>query len=219
MPRAPRRRALGSQGRESPGRGHLGPGAHREGSRRHPVRGRDRHRLPGGVLRARCRRHRQSARARAQGRRRGAHRCKDRTPGSHHQSDRHHRGVRRRDGRARRSGRGDGLRGADRPAEDHHPRVAQPQSRGDHRDADDGVDDPKPGADARRSERRRQRGDGRHRCGDALGRDGGRQISGQGRAGDGGGDPRRGEIPARGTQSRGRAEGMFGTPKRRSRWR
>ena len=53
-----------------------------------------------------------------------------------------------------------------------------------------------PGADARRSERRGQRRDGRHRRGDALGRDRRRALSGQGGAGHGGGDRGRGEIPA-----------------------
>jgi len=53
------------------------------------------------------------------------------------------------------------------------------------RHANHGVDDPEPGADACRSERCRQCRDGRDRCRDAVGRNGSRQISGQGRRGDG----------------------------------
>ena len=107
-------------------------------------------------------------------------------------------------------GRGDGLCRAHRSAEDHHSPVARLQPRGDHGDADDGVDDPEPGADARRGQRCRQRRDGRHRCRDALGRDGRRPLSGEGGRGHGGGDPRRREVSARHPRPRAaRAEGEF----------
>ena len=84
------------------------------------------------------------------------------------------------------------------------------QSRGDHGHADDGVDDPESGADARRGERRRQRRHGRHRCGDAVGGDRRRALPGQGGAGHGAGHRRRREVPARRTRARASAvEGEF----------
>ena len=69
-----------------------------------------------------------------------------------------------------------------------------PRQAGDHRDPDARVDDPRPAADAGRGERRGQRDPRRHRCGDAVRRDGGRgsipleAVRGDGpdRAGDGG---------------------------------
>ncbi len=66
----------------------------------------------------------------------------------------------------------------------------------DHGDADDGVDDPRAGADPRGGLGRRERGDGRHRRGDALGGDGRRTPPGPGRARDGAGDRGRGEVAA-----------------------
>ena len=56
---------------------------------------------------------------------------------------------------------------------------------GDHRDPDDGVDDHQPGADARRGQRRRQRGARRHRCRDAQRRNRRGQLSAGDRRGDG----------------------------------
>ena len=56
---------------------------------------------------------------------------------------------------------------------------------GDHRDADDGEHDHRPVADARRGQRRRQRGVRRHRRADAVGRDRDRRRPGQRRAHDG----------------------------------
>ena len=65
-------------------------------------------------------------------------------------------------------------------------RLAREQQQAhDHRDADDGVDDLQPGADARRGVRRRQRGARRHRRGDALGGVRERPLSGRGDRGDG----------------------------------
>ena len=88
-------------------------------------------------------------------------------------------GQRRHHGRARRPrGRGRQRRRAG-AAEAHDPHGARDGQGGDHRDADDGVDDRQPGADARRGERRRQRGARRHRRGDAQRRDGGRQVPGR----------------------------------------
>ena len=65
----------------------------------------------------------------------------------------------------------------------------------DHRDADDGVDDPQPGADARRGVGRRERRARRHRRGDAVGGDRGRQVPGRDRRDDGA-DLRRGREDA-----------------------
>ena len=109
--------------------------------------------------------------------RRGARGRQDRAARGARQSRRHPVGDRRGHGGARRSRRRDGLCRAHRTAEDHHPPVAGAQSRGDHGHADDGIDDPESDSDARRGQRRRQRGARRHRCGDAVGRDRGRQVS------------------------------------------
>ena len=105
------------------------------------------------------------------------------------------------------------------PAEADDPHGARAQQAHDHRDADDGVDDPRAGADARRGVRRRQRRARRHRRRDAVGGDRGRQVPGRDRRDDGA-DLRRGrEIGHRSsstaTSSTGRSRGSTS----RSRWR
>jgi pyruvate kinase len=74
--------------------------------------------------------------------------------------------------------------------------IIHEKPRGDHGHADDGIDDPESGADARRGERRRQRRHGRHGCRHAVGGDCGGTLPGQGGGGDGTGHRRRREIPA-----------------------
>ncbi len=66
-------------------------------------------------------------------------------------------------------------------------RRACPQPPRDHGDSDDGIDDPRAGADARRSLGRRECRDGRHGCRDALSRDRRRASSRPRRARDGAG--------------------------------
>jgi pyruvate kinase len=58
-------------------------------------------------------------------------------------------------------------------------RLARDEQADHHRHADDGIDDPLAGADPRRSLRRRQRRARRHRRGDAVGRNRGRQVPGR----------------------------------------
>ena len=84
---------------------------------------------------------------------------------------------RRHHGRARRPGGRSGQRHGAGAAEADDPARARAQQAHHHRDADDGVDDLEPGADARRGLRRRQRGARRHRRGHALGRDRRRAVS------------------------------------------
>ena len=62
-------------------------------------------------------------------------------------------------------------------AEADHPRRQPRGPAGDHGDADAGVDGDEPAADARRGDRRRERGARRHRRRDAVGGDGGRPRS------------------------------------------
>ncbi len=120
--RDPRRwRAVQPQGPQPAGRRPFGAGADRQGPGIHPARRRDGRGLAGGVLRARCGRHPPRAGRAAQVARHGACGGQDRAPRGHRQPQRDPRRGRRRHGRARRPGRGDGLCGADRPAEDHHP--------------------------------------------------------------------------------------------------
>ena len=78
-------------------------------------------------------------------------------------------GFRRDHGRARRPRRRGRQRGGAGAAEAHDQDGARDGPRRHHRDADDGVDDRQPGADARRGQRRRQRRARRHRRGDAVG--------------------------------------------------
>ncbi len=148
--------------------------------------------------------------------RHGARRREDRTPRGDREPrpDPHRR--RCRDGRARRPRRGDGLRRAHRHAEDHHRAGARGQPRRDHRDADDGVDDLEPRAHARGGLRRRQRGARRHRRGDAVGRNGHRQIPGEGRAGDGARDRGRREISSSAIPASRARKASSAIPKRRS---
>ena len=101
------------------------------------------------------------------------------------------------DGGARRPRRRDGLCRARRPAEADHPGGPPPESRGHHGDADDGIDDRQHHSDARRGVGRRQCGDGRHRCGDAVGGDRRRQAPDQGGRGDGADHRGRREVPGR----------------------
>jgi hypothetical protein len=86
-------------------------------------------------------------------------------------------GERRGHGRARRPRRRNGLCRTRRPAEADHSGARHQNKRRHHGDADDGVDDRQHDSDARRGVGRRQCGHGRHRCGDALGRDRLRQAS------------------------------------------
>ena len=72
-----------------------------------------------------------------------------------------------------------------RTAEADDQARARAQQAHDHRHADDGVDDPRAGADARGSVRRRQRGARRHRRRDAVGGNRGGQVSGRDRRDDG----------------------------------
>ena len=102
-----------------------------------------------------------------------------------------------------------GYAALDRPAEDHHPAGAGRQSHRHHRHADDGVHDQQPGAHARRGQRRGQCRARRQRRGDAVGRDRGRKISGQGRAGHGRGHRRRRDVSSLAGRSVGRSEGDF----------
>ena len=70
-------------------------------------------------------------------------------------------------------------------SEAHHPPRRRISEAGDYGDADAGIDDREPAAHARGSFRRGQRGVRRHRCGDAVGRVGGGQVSGGGGGHDG----------------------------------
>src|SRR5882724_9060627 len=92
-------------------------------------------------------------------------------------------------------------------AETYDSHRARAQQAHHHGDADDGVDDLEPGAHARGGFRRGKRGSRRHRCGDALRRDGQRKIPGGNRRGDGahlpgGGEIRRGDARPRVPRSR-----------------
>ena len=115
----------------------------------------------------------------------GADRREDREGRGGREPRRDHRGGGRGHGGARRPRRRDRrLAGAARP-EAHHRARPRSRSRGDHRDADARVDDPRARADAGRGVRRRERDPRRHVRGHALGRD------------------RRGRLPA----ARGGADG------------
>ena len=90
-----------------------------------------------------------------------------------------HRRCRHRHGRARRPRRRDGLRRADRHSEKTDSQDAQGQQDRHHGNADDGVDDPEPDSDAGRGLGRVECRHGRHGCRDVVGRDRGRQLSGE----------------------------------------
>ena len=83
------------------------------------------------------------------------------------------------------------------PAEADDQARARAQQAHDHRHADDGVDDPRAGADARRGVRRRQRRARRHRRGDALRGDRRRQVPGRDRRDHGADLRRRRRSPTR----------------------
>src|SRR5690606_3935019 len=136
------------------------------------------------------------------------------------------RGERRDHGRARRPcGRGR-LRVDDRPSEGADPARALAEQGLDHRDPEARVDDQPCIADPGGGLRRRERGDGRHGCGDAVGGDGDRPLSGTGCRDDGGAVhrrreardvPPRGELPPRGrVQARRRGDRDGGDVRRES---
>ena len=103
----------------------------------------------------------------------------DRARRGHPRAGGDHRRVRRHHGRARRSRRGSRQRGGTGAAEADDPRGARAQQADDHRNADDGVDDPRAGAHARGSFGRRQCRARRHRRRHAFRRDRRRPISGR----------------------------------------
>ncbi len=121
------------------------------------------------------------------------------------------RGGGRHHGGARRPGRGGAAgEGAGDPEAHHQARGGVPQA-GDYGDADAGVDDRKPAADAGGSVGRGQRDLRRHGRGDAFGRDGGGQVSG-GSGGDDGEDRER-DGAADPPRSARRCRGCGGRPK------
>jgi hypothetical protein len=93
--------------------------------------------------------------------------------------------LRRHHGRARRPGGRSRQRRRAGAAKAHDQDGARVEQARHHRHPDDGVDDRQRGADARRSVGRRQRGAGRHRRRDDLGRDRLRQVPGRDRRDDG----------------------------------
>ena len=142
-------------------------------------------------------------------------RRQDRAQRGHSAAGRDMPGERRDHGGPRRPRRRDGLRAADRLAEEDPADRTHARPGDHHGDADDGVDDPQPGADAGGSLRRRERRARWQRRGDALRRDGGRQVSGARNRGDGGGDRGRRDLPApHSPAARDRFEGMIETTDR-----
>ncbi len=126
----------------------------RQGPLRSRCRARYRHRLDGLVVRPAARRHRRSQEDHARPRRGDG---QDREAAGGDAARRDHGSCRRADGGARRSRRRNAAReGAGHPEADH-ARGAPRRQAGGGRDPDAGIDDHKPGADARRSLRRRHR--------------------------------------------------------------
>ena len=113
-----------------------------------------------------------------------AHR-QDREGRGHHQFRRHPRTVRRDHGGARRSGRRDARRARAGSPEEHHPPLQRGGQARDHGHADAQQHDRESTPDPRRDNRRRQRDFRRDGRGDALRRDGGRQIPAAGGRDDG----------------------------------
>ncbi len=113
---------------------------------------------------------------------------------------RHPRCLRRHHGRARRSGCRGRQRGRAGAAKADDPDGARVEQARHHGHADDGIDDLRTGADARRSLRRGQRRARRHRRRDAVGGNGRGQIPGSDDRGDGRDLYRSGEVGARRTR-------------------
>ncbi len=137
-----RRQAVEQQGHQPAGRRSVGARADREGHGRHQDRGRARRRLRRRVVPQVAARHADGARSAARRRQQRAPHRQDRARRGNPGAGRDHRRVRRHHGRAwRPCGRGRQRRGAG-PAEADDPDGARAQQAHDHRDADDGIDDP-----------------------------------------------------------------------------